>query len=267
MRKQQPSSRLVDWSAAGAGSSTDTASSSSSSTSGGLGVIMRGHALRGVGHDSHATRLAAQLECSESVRRHIIEPFVRLGVRVHVYLTVYDTTSEEMLRNITQPYRNHIVAVTTLSAEAAGQLLGLANAINAFETMTMSRGSPSSADPSSSSSSSPGPALGPYDAVVVVRLDLRLKVPFTQLLLDGTSDVRVPAATAPTATIGTATTATTATWLAGVRFAWREIGGGWRSIFNPAAEMLERVDNGTRREMLKVVHRMAGERSVAFQVR
>ena len=175
----------------------DKGASAERTSNGAIAVLLRGHAFRGSAHDTMETRKAAQVECSESVQRHIVEPFKRMGIRVDLYLTVYDTVEEALLHELMRPYRPHVVTITRLSAKAASQLVGLANAIHAFESAAALGG------------------VGPYDAVVEMRLDLRLKMDFPQLLLNGGTSIGMA---------GSQADAMTVTWIAGVRFAWREIG-------------------------------------------
>ena len=91
-------------------------------SSGGVAILLRGHAFRGASHDDMAARVQAQLDCSRSVQKHVIEPFVRMGERVHAYLTIYDTVEEALVHKLTQPYRAHLVGITTLRSKASGQV-------------------------------------------------------------------------------------------------------------------------------------------------
>ena len=116
MKEQAPQSSSTE-------SSARRAAQSEEPRSGGVAILLRGHAFRGASHDDMAARMEAQLDCSRSVQRHIVEPFVRLGERVHAYLTVYDTVEEAMVHKLTHPYRAHLVGVTKLRAQASGQVM------------------------------------------------------------------------------------------------------------------------------------------------
>lgn len=216
----------------------DKGASAERTSNGAIAVLLRGHAFRGSAHDTMETRKAAQVECSESVQRHIVEPFKRMGIRVDLYLTVYDTVEEALLHELMRPYRPHVVTITRLSAKAASQLVGLANAIHAFESAAALGG------------------VGPYDAVVEMRLDLRLKMDFPQLLLNGGTSIGMA---------GSQADAMTVTWIAGVRFAWREIGGGWRTVWTPSENELRHASNASQHDMFRVAYHMQKERDGTFK--
>ena len=213
---------------------------------GGVAVILRGHAFRGSAHDSMSTRKAAQLECSDSIQRHIVSPFVQLGVRVHAYMVVYDTIDGTMLQDLTRAYQSHVVAVTTLSSKVAGQVVGLANAILAFDEVRKQRG------------------FGRYDAVVALRLDLRLKADLAPYLLDGTS-LQEDASHQRSGGSG-GMERRKLPWLTGIRFAWREIGGDWRSAWFPTAQEFAAAPSlAVRKDMERVSYHMQKVRDATFQ--
>ena len=249
------------------------------SSHGSVAILLRGHAFRGSSHDTPASRHAAQLECSESVQRHIVAPFMLLGVQVHAYLTVYDTVDEEMLKKLTHPYRHALVAVTTLSSTKPAQLIGLANAIRAFEDVACSSSMAPMATAASRSatSSSTAPGCG-YDAVVALRLDLRLKTDLPPLLLDGTLMMHPSAnADAAGASDGGARRQEDGSspprhqggrrhlgWIAGMRFAWREAGGEWRITWTPTEAQLMAANNASRADMLRVSYHMKRSAETKF---
>ena len=143
---------------------------------------------------------------------------------------------------------------------SSSQLVGFANAILAFEELSALRG-----------------GAGSYDAVIAMRLDLRLKADFPQLLLDGTRRVAAAAAVSKGGSGGDGSSSAagggssdggvggSGDWLTGVRFAWREIGGEWRQSWTPTEEELAAArSNASRADMLRVSFHMQKARDTAF---
>lgn len=132
---------------------------------GGLAVVLRGGAYRGLPSSSFASRIAAQMECSRSIERSVVRPFVSLGVRVHVHLAVYDNVNASLLSELFAPYATHVASISVLAARASHQLMSFANALSGLLEFC--------SDNSEC-----------YDAVLITRFDLRFKANFANLLGD-----------------------------------------------------------------------------------
>ena len=131
--------------------------------SGGLAVVLRGHAYRGREYYDNATVVAAQQLASSSVEARIIAPYARRGVRVRVFLTLYDSVTAELTRELYRPYEAHVAAVTRISSRMDEQITTVANALNAFmEHCELHHES--------------------FDAIVLTRYDMHFKADFSSLL-------------------------------------------------------------------------------------
>ena len=131
--------------------------------SGGLAILLRGHAYRGQEYYDNATVVAAQQLASRSVASKIIAPYDRRGVRVRVFLTLYDSITDELTRELYRPYEAHLAAVTRISSRRDEQITTVANALNAFLDHCERHGEN-------------------FDAVVVTRYDMHFKADFWTLL-------------------------------------------------------------------------------------
>ena len=148
-----------------------TMSSSRRGGPGGLAVVLRGGAFRGSRDDNATVRHAAQLQCSRAIVRHIVRPYERLGVRVRIFLNVYDDCDDDKLSNLQAPYETHVAAVTKLAANASEQLTAAANVLTAFLEHCTAHGDS-------------------FDAVVLTRFDLHFKQPFPHLLGEDLTELR-----------------------------------------------------------------------------
>ena len=138
---------------------------------GGLAVLLRGGAFRGSLDDTAADREAAQMQCVWSVVRRLVQPLTRDGMRVRVFLAVYDNVNATAMALLRAPFAEHLAAVTTLSARVSEQVTTAANALRAF------------LDHCEAASES-------FEAVVLTRFDLHFKMDVGALLGGPPSSVR-----------------------------------------------------------------------------
>ena len=157
LRRQQPVARM------------HTPTDGAPSASGGLAIILRGGAFRGSRDDDANTRHTAQMEASRSLYRHAIKPFIALGQRVRVYLTLYSDVDSSLLRDLYSPYKRHVAGITRLHVNASQQLTMNANALGTFLQLVEAQQER-------------------FDVVVMTRFDLYFKMDFPKLL--GTPDLR-----------------------------------------------------------------------------
>ena len=133
--------------------------------SGGLAILLRGGAFRGVAEDTAASRRQAQNMCSKSLVTNVVHPLRRWGVRVRIFLTVYDNVNSTMLDLLSAPYSAHVATVTRLSSRTSEQLTATANALQAFLAHCQVRSES-------------------FDAVILTRFDLYFKADAAALLGD-----------------------------------------------------------------------------------
>ena len=128
---------------------------------GGVALLLRGEAYRGI-----RKRREAQAACSQSVREALIDPLVQRGMRVGVFVTTYDAAPRLLRYNVSElyaPYAEHVCSVTLLRSGTGGQLVTVANALSAFLAHCVQTDDA-------------------YDTVVLTRFDLKFKPGFHRLL-------------------------------------------------------------------------------------
>lgn len=203
------------------------------SSSGGLAVLIRGGSFRGAPSDTLEDRIAAQAECSRSVERHLLRPYLDTGTRVDVFLTVYDSdycaghggpASSYDGTTLWKPYASSLRAITVASVDAAEQLSAVVAALHVFRVYC--------ADYSQS-----------YDAFVLTRFDMRFKASLASFL---GRDAQLAG-------------------LVGVRFLWHEVGNNWRAAWSPLPSSVERADATTLDAWQHVTQNMIKERDRTFR--
>lgn len=153
LRRQKPMTRILE------------PSDGFKAVSGGLALLLRGGAFRGSPLDDAAARQVSQLHASQSVYDKAVKPFVELGQRVRVFLTLYSDVNASQIHALYAPYAAHVSAVTLLHTGASEQITMVANAIGAFLDVCRVTGQR-------------------FDAVVLTRFDLSFKMAFPRLLGD-----------------------------------------------------------------------------------
>lgn len=202
---------------------------------GGLAIVLRGGAFRGAGGNEliNEARRSAQIECSASIHRELILPLVGAGIRVHVFVTVYDTdvADPERFSELIMPFASHVAAITTLntsSGKYAEQLTSAVHAIDAMSTFCAARGEA-------------------YDSVLLTRYDMRFKLSALRLLgvESSPSGSRIR--------------------MDGIRFLWHEIGPAWRFIWSPSPREVAKATPAKLDEWQKVFSRMTIARDRMFR--
>ena len=205
---------------------------------GGLAILLRGGAFRGLG--SIELKRAAQIECSRSVHRMLIRPLVDIGIRVSVFLTLYksDVLKQELLDELQQPYSAHVAAITTLEAKPE-QLTSTIYSLKTLQAYCESAGTA-------------------YDAVLMTRYDMRFKMSVLDLLQVSTSASGGDGAPAEAAHPFVAVRD-------GIRFLWHEKGGTWRLVWTAPPEMLARGTAAEKHGWASLTSKMVSSRSSTFQ--
>ena len=137
---------------------------------GGLAVLLRGGAYRGSADVQMSERFAAQHACSRSVMRRLVRPYADAGVRVHIFIAVYDNLNSTTIAHLTAPYASHLAGVIRLAASASEQVTATANALRSFLVHCEE-------------------AAETYDAVVLTRFDLHFKADLRPLLGEELSSI------------------------------------------------------------------------------
>ena len=200
-----------------------------SSRCGGVAVLMRGGAFRGLrygnGQVSEAT-LAAQQHCSMSVATQLVAPFEAQGNAVDIFLGTYERDSS-LVRKLIAPYARHVVSVTTLAQPeitlGSSQIAAFVQLLRSLLAHAADFGRV-------------------YSAVVTARLDLHLKVPVA---------ARFDART-----------------LRGIRFLWFERRSVWRLVWRgPPAGTVEyqNAGNATRQQWQWITAKMTRWRDHYFR--
>lgn len=129
----------------------------------GLALLLRGGAYRGSMDNSAAERESAQLRCVQSAMRRLVQPLVDDGVRVRVFMTVYDNLNATALALLREPFGKHLATITTIAARESEQLTMTANALASFLAHCEEQREA-------------------FDAVLLTRLDLSFKMDVRALL-------------------------------------------------------------------------------------
>ena len=209
LRRQQPVVRM------------HTPTDGAPSASGGLAIILRGGAFRGSRDDDANTRHTAQMEASRSLYRHAIKPFIALGQRVRVYLTLYSDVDSSLLRDLYSPYKRHVAGITRLHVNASQQLTMNANALGTFLQLVEAQQER-------------------FDVVVMTRFDLYFKMDFPKLL--GTPDLRNFSGVS-------------------ILWRELEEGSKWRILWTPTKHELESTTIEGRAHMLRTAVKMERTRN------
>ena len=223
---------------------------------GGLAIVLRGGAFRGSG--DAVKRHAAQVECSQSIERHLIRPLVRHGLRAHVFLTVYDadvsrstpsatdlSAPEDRLAALQRPFAQHVRAITYLDAKASEQLTSAVAALDALLLYCSIRGEH-------------------YHAVLLTRFDMRFKISAVRLL--GVETASADAASADAASAEAAPGRPRATIrMDGIRFLWHEVGPAWRFGWSPSIEQRAKASTAQLAEWAKLTGGMVNARDRVFR--